>query len=162
MKSKKNPMFFHARNTNMETSQTTQLSHSSSESLKSATMIQLFPQKSLFSIKSLVQCLAREGVGRFCGIGHFFIPIREPCVLSIPSGGIFPHFLDIYFWSGILFGCQKTQIWFIHFLKPGFSDFTFVLSPAFFCVLLFVYCLLLGSIPLFDVPVLFVFSHGWG
>ena len=109
MKSKKipkNPMFFHARNTNMET---TQLSHSSSESLKSATMIQLFPQKSLFSIKSLVQCLAREGVGRFCGIGHFFIPIREPCVLSIPSGGIFPHFLDIYFWSGILFGCQKTQ-----------------------------------------------------
>ena len=38
-------MFFHARNTNMET---TQLSHSSSESLKSATMIQLFPQKSIF------------------------------------------------------------------------------------------------------------------
>ena len=48
------------------------------------------------------------------------------------------------------------------FLETRIFRFHIRVVTSLFCVLLFVYCLLLGSIPLFDVPVLFVFSHGWG
>ena len=148
-------MFFHARNTNMET---TQLSHSSSESLKSATMIQLFPQKSLFSIKSLVQC--REGgcgaILRYRSFLHSdpgAMRVIDTIRRDIPA--LFGHLLLVWHFVWL----QKNTKLIQSFLETRIFRFHLRVVTSLFCVLFFIYCLLLGRIPLFDVPFIRFFTR---
>ena len=122
-------MFFHARNTNMET---TQLSHSSSESLKSATMIQLFPQK-IFILHKIIGTVSCEG-GRGAILRYRSFLHSDPGAMrgidtirrDVPA--FFGHLLLVWHFVWL----SKNTKLINHFLKPGFSDFTFVLSPVSF------------------------------
>ena len=122
-------MFFHARNTNMET---TQLSHSSSESLKSATMIQLFPQK-IVILHKIIGTVSCEG-GRGAILRYRSFLHSDPGAMrgidtirrDVPA--FFGHLLLVWHFVWL----SKNTKLINHFLKPGFSDFTFVLSPVSF------------------------------